>query len=250
MLDVVPEGDSIHRIALRLGPLVGERVAATSPHPQGRATGVAAAVDGLVLESVEAVGKHLELEFSGGVFITSHLRMNGRWIVSGPDEVPRGRPWLMLRTPRGVACQWNGPVLRLGRIERRRLGSDLLADEVDIDELVTRLRLAEPGRPLGEVLQSQALVAGIGNLWASEALWHAGIAPGLAIDAATDDELRAAVAWARTAMGRAVVESRPPLAVYRRVGRKCTRCGTAIVSRGIGESNRTAYWCPGCQRDA
>ena len=250
MLPVVPEGDSIHRIVLRLGPLVGEQVAATSPNPQGRATGVAAAVDGRVLESVEAVGKHLELGFSGGVFIASHLRMSGRWLVIAPDERVLGQPWLVLGTPRGIACQWNGPVLRLDRVERRRLGDDLLADGVAVAVLVARLRLAERGRPLGEVLQNQALVAGIGNLWASEALWHARVAPALAIGAATDDELRAALDWARTAMRRAVIESRPPLAVYRRAGRRCTRCGHAIVSRGIGEANRTAYWCPGCQRDA
>ena len=212
MLGVVPEGDSIHRIALRLRPLVGERVAATSPHPQGRATGVAAAVDGLVLESVEAVGKHLELEFSGGVFVTSHLRMNGRWTVVAADEPPRGRPWLVLRTSQGIACQWNGPVLRIGRVERRRVGSDLLADAADLDLLVARLRLAEQDRPLAEVLQNQALVAGIGNLWASEALWHAGLAPTLAVEAATDGELRATLDWARTAMRRAVAESRPPRA--------------------------------------
>ena len=250
MLGVVPEGDSIRRIAVRLRPLVGERVAATSPHQQGRATGVAAAVDGLVMESVEAVGKHLELEFSGGVFVTSHLRMNGRWTVVAPDAPPRGRPWLVLRTARGIACQWNGPVLRVGRVERRRVGSDLLAEEVDLELLVQRLRLAERGRPLAEVLQNQALVAGIGNLWASEALWQAGIAPTLPVEAATDDELRATLDWARTAMRRAVTESRSRAQVYRRAGRKCARCGVVIVSRGIGDANRTAYWCPACQRDA
>ena len=37
-------------------------------------------------------------------------------------------------------------------------------------------------------------------------------------------------------------------AVYRRAGRPCPRCGTPIRSRGQGDDNRTAYWCPGCQR--
>ena len=36
--------------------------------------------------------------------------------------------------------------------------------------------------------------------------------------------------------------------VYRRAGRPCPRCGTPIRSRGQGDDNRTAYWCPGCQR--
>jgi len=36
--------------------------------------------------------------------------------------------------------------------------------------------------------------------------------------------------------------------VYRRVGRPCPRCGALIQSRGQGDDNRIAYWCPGCQR--
>ena len=47
--------------------LVGERVEAESPNPRGLATGVAAMVDGRVLESAQAVGKHLLLRFEGGV---------------------------------------------------------------------------------------------------------------------------------------------------------------------------------------
>jgi endonuclease-8 len=41
---------------------------------------------------------------------------------------------------------------------------------------------------------------------------------------------------------------RPARSVYRRTGRPCPRCGTAILSRGQGDDNRIAYWCPGCQR--
>jgi formamidopyrimidine-DNA glycosylase len=59
----MPEGDSLHRIAARLQPLVGCVVIASSPNPRGLVTGVAAAVDGRRLESVEAVGKHLLLHF-------------------------------------------------------------------------------------------------------------------------------------------------------------------------------------------
>src|SRR5207253_168753 len=40
----------------------------------------------------------------------------------------------------------------------------------------------------------------------------------------------------------------PKRVVYRRAGRPCARCGTAIRSRGQGDANRIAYWCPGCQR--
>ena len=62
-----------------------------------------------------------------------------------------------------------------------------------------------------------------------------------------DDELVAALGWARTAMLASVAGSRGGRRVYRRAGRPCPRCGTPIESRGQGDANRTAYWCPRCQ---
>ena len=243
----MPEGDSLHRAALRLRPLVGHRVSAASPHPRGLATGVAAAVDGRVLESVEAVGKHLLLCFEGGVTVRSHLRMNGRWRVGPAGSTGAGLAWLVLRAGGLEATQWNGPVLALDERPARMLGPDLLAEATEPTALVSRLRRADPGRPLGEVLRDQRLVAGIGNLWMSETLWAVRVSPWLPVGEASDGQLVAALGWAREAMRAAVSGARPQRAVYRRARRPCRRCGTPIVSRGQGTDNRTAYWCPRCQ---
>jgi len=243
----VPEGDALHRAALRLQALVGRRVSASSPHPRGRATGVAAAVDGLRLESVEASGKHLVLRFEGGVAVRSHLRMTGRWRVGAAGPVRAGRPWLVLQADGIEATQWNGPVLTLDQRPLRTLGSDLLADRTEPEALVPRLRASGPDRPLGEALQDQRLVAGIGNMWMSETLWAVRLSPWLAVGRATDAELVAALVWARSAMRAAVAGARGSRQVYRRAGRPCPRCGTPIESRGQGDHNRTAYWCPSCQ---
>ena len=245
----MPEGDSLHRAAARLRPLVGERVEASSPNPRGLATNVAKAVDGRVLESVEAVGKHLLLRFEGGVTVRSHLRMSGRWRVrksGGPAW--RGRPWLVLATPRWEATQWNGPVLKLDDGRAGRLGPDLLADATTVGEVVARVRRADPARLLGDVLLDQRLVAGIGNMWLAELLWQGRLSPFLPVGQVTDDELGDVLGWGRRSMRGAVAGARPPRAVYRRAGRPCPRCGTPILSRGLGELNRTAYWCAGCQR--
>jgi endonuclease-8 len=243
----VPEGDSLHRAALRLRPLVGHRVDASSPNPRGLATGVAAAVDGRVLEGVEAVGKHLLLRFSGGVTVRSHLRLSGRWHV-GPAVAQRvGRPWLVLRAGGLEATQWNGPVLTLEQRPLLWLGPDLLAETTEPAALVPRLRCADPATALGVVLQDQRLVAGIGNMWMSEALWAVGVSPQLAVEEASDEQLLAALQWGQAAMRAAVAGAGPRRAVYRRAGRPCRRCGAHIVSRGLGDENRTAYWCPGCQ---
>jgi endonuclease-8 len=247
----VPEGDTIHRTAARLRVLVGERVEAESPNPRGLATGVARAVDGRRLDSVDAVGKNLLLRFEGGVVLRSHLRMNGRWRVErrGGEEDRGGRPWLVLRGREWVASQWNGPVLTLEHRSgsTRMLGPDLLAPGMEVDAILSSLRGADQSRLVGETLVDQQLVSGIGNRWLSETLWHARISPWAALADVDDDGLVRALDWAQVAMRAAVDGHRTRSAVYRRAGRGCPRCGQPVRSRGLGDANRTAYWCPACQ---
>jgi endonuclease-8 len=241
----VPEGDAIRRTALRLRPLVGERVSASAPDPRGLA--VARAVDGLVLESIDAVGKHLLLLFEGGIVVRSHLGMNGRWRIGPTDEPRRGRPWLVLRGRTLEATQWNGTTLTLDDGRVRRLGPDLLAETSDVAALARRVKASDPTRLLGEALLDQRLVAGIGNMWLAELLWQVRLSPWLPVARADVTTLTQGLGWARQEMERAVRGARRARAVYRRAGRACPRCGAAIRSRGLGDHNRTAYWCPSCQ---
>ncbi len=139
----MPEGDVLHRAAAQLQPLVGDRIEAESPHPRGQATGVARALDGRVLEGVEAVGKHLLLRFEGRVTLRSHLRMSGRWRLEPRGTVRRGSPWLVLRGREWEATQWNGPVLTLDDRPLRSLGPDLLGEQVEVTDLVARLRRSD-----------------------------------------------------------------------------------------------------------
>lgn len=243
----MPEGDAIHRAAVRLRPLVGQRVEAESPNPRGLATGVARVVDGRVLESVDAVGKHLLLRFEGGVVLRSHLRMNGRWRIGRRGAELRGRPWLVLRGGEWEATQWNGPVLTLEKRPVARLGPDLLADETEVAAVVERMRRGDQSRLVGEALLDQRVVAGIGNMWLAEMLWAARLSPWSSVADVTDDDLTEALELARRRMRASVAGERPPRAVYRRAGRGCPRCGAPIESRGLGEQNRTSYWCPACQ---
>jgi endonuclease-8 len=243
----VPEGDSLHRAAARLQPLVGQQLEVETPHPRAQALRLAERLDGRVLEGVEAVGKNLLLSFEGGLVVRSHLRMSGRWQLRPRGEPRAGRPWLVLRGETQEGVLWNGPVLELQTRAVRRLGPDVLAAEPDLETMLANLR-REPARQLGDALLDQRVVAGIGNLWKAEILWRARLSPWLPVRDASDDELRDVLLDAHEQMRASVAGARPPRAVYRRAGRPCRRCGGTIRSRGQGDDNRIAYWCPGCQR--
>src|SRR5436190_1178642 len=185
----MPEGDSLHRAARHLQVLVGERVSVETPHPRAAAAVPAERVDGRRLEGVEAVGKNLLFSFEGGLVLRSHLRMTGRWQVVERGSARRGKPWLVLSGEEREALLWNGPVLELSRRRARRVGPDILAEPPDLDAMVANLR-RQARRELGDALLDQRLVAGIGNIWKAESLWHARLSPWLPVEEATDEELK------------------------------------------------------------
>ena len=241
----MPEGDSLHRAALRLQVLVGQKVGVETPHPRAAVKQLAERLDGLVLESVEAVGKNLVLRFQGGHVLRSHLRMSGRWRVV-PRGAPRaGRPWLVLRGAEHEAVLWNGPVLELDRPLRR--GADILDERPDYERMAANLR-SRPERQIGDALLDQRLVMGIGNIWRSEALWDARVSPWRSISSVSDTELSQILESAHRLMASSVEGARPLRRVYRRAGRACRRCGTPIRAHAQGDGARIAYWCPTCQR--
>jgi endonuclease VIII len=245
----MPEGDALHRAAMRLQVLAGEHVEVETPHPRAAGKGLVERLDGKRLEAVEAVGKNLLLHFEGGLVLRSHLRMTGRWRVERRGARRSGRPWLVLRGTKHEAVLWNGPVLELVRDGGRlaHLGPDILDREPDYDEVVARMR-ADATREVGDALLDQRLVAGIGNLWKAEALWAARVSPWCAVGDVSDEDLREVLTEAHRLMAASLAGPPPLRHVYRRAGRACGRCGTPIRSYPQGEAARTAYWCPECQR--
>ncbi|HYJ22286.1 MAG TPA: DNA-formamidopyrimidine glycosylase family protein [Solirubrobacterales bacterium] len=248
------EGDTILRAARRLdAALSGETVAVSAPDPRGRAAGVER-LDGRRLDAVESHGKNLLLRF-GDLVLHSHLGMNGSWHVyprGGTWRKPRRSAWAVLVGEGREAAQFGGPTLRLipaDRLRRdpqlARLGPDILAPELDLDAILQGLR-AEPGRTLGDALLDQTLVAGIGNIFKSEACFAARVDPWRPLAELDDEQLRAVLEAARTQMLAAVDGRRHTYAVYR-ARRPCPACHGRITARGQGDANRTTYWCPHCQ---
>ena len=84
-------------------------------------------------------------------------------------------------------------------------------------------------------------------MWKAESLWHARVSPWRRVGDVADDELRAVLEAAALLMRRSVETGREEVNIAHRAGMPCPRCGTLIRSRGQGDDNRTAYWCPTCQ---
>lgn len=248
------EGDTILRAARRLdAALAGQTVAVSAPNPRGRADGVER-LDGRRLERVDSHGKNLLLH-CGDLVLHSHLGMGGSWHVyprGGRWRKPRRAAWAALVGERQEAVQFGGPTLRLLPASRlatdpqlARLGPDVLAPDFDPGAAIRLLR-RDPTRALGDALLDQSAVAGIGNIFKSEACFAARLDPWRSVADLGDGELRAVLLAARELMLAAVASGRPPHAVYRRRS-PCAVCGGPIAARGQGDANRTTYWCRKCQ---
>jgi endonuclease-8 len=248
------EGDTILRAARRLdAALAGETVAAGAPNPRGRAAGIER-LDGRLLGTVESHGKNLLLRFDDLV-LHSHLGMNGSWHVyprGAPWRKPRRVAWAVLAGQTREAVQFGGPTLRvipaarLGRDPQlARLGPDILAPDFDPAPVIEAMR-ADPTRGLGDALLDQTLVAGIGNIFKSEACFAARVDPWRRVGDVGEEELRAVLAATRAQMLEAVASGRHTYAVYK-ARRPCPVCRRRIAARGQGDANRTTYWCPHCQ---
>jgi endonuclease VIII len=251
----VAEGDTILRAARRIeAALDGSTVETSAPNPRGRAARIER-LDGHDFERAATHGKHLLLHF-GELVLHSHLGMSGAWHVYRSGESwrkPLGAAWAVLSTERAEAVQFGGPTLRVLRAEalRRdpvlaRLGPDILASDFD-SEQIARSLASVPERSLGDALLDQHLVAGIGNIFKSEACFAAHLDPWQRVGDVSDEQLRHVAQAAHDLMREAVEDGRQDRAVYKRARRPCPRCGTPIRSRGQGEANRTTYWCPSCQ---
>jgi Formamidopyrimidine-DNA glycosylase len=105
--------------------------------------------------------------------------------------------------------------------------------------------------PIKPALLDQRLIAGLGNIYAAEALWHARISPTAAANTLTRKQVGSLLAAIRRVIDRATGarytdSSVNRLAVYDREGKPCRRCRTPVER--ITQAGRSTYYCPHCQR--
>jgi endonuclease VIII len=273
----MPEGDTIFRAARTLNrALSGKRVIRfESMFPALTRIHEDMPITGRTIESVRAMGKHILMRFSGNLTLRTHMRMNGSWHIYRPGETWRkGRldMRIVIATADFEAVGFNIPIAEFihdrnltRHDELRRLGPDLLSEEFDEAEVIARIR-ARPGIEIGDVLLTQPVMAGIGNVYKSEVLFACGVNPFVLAGTLSEEAVRQLVQTARKFLRMNVsgelaamttytgfrrttrrADPRERLWVYGRARLPCRRCGTTISVRAQGRDARLTYWCPTCQ---
>jgi formamidopyrimidine-DNA glycosylase len=193
-------------------------------------------------------GKNIIFDLSGELHLLVHLRMTGWFEFREPE-----RYRVAIQTGKGTAYFEDGrrfgvmQVVTPAELQHTlaTLGPDPILDGCDLS------RLRQTSRPVKIALLDQRLVAGVGNIYASESLWRARINPRRRADRLNLKQPhaleRAIVMSLRKAInyGPRIFEIQR-FAVYERAGRPCRRCSTTI--RRIVQAQRSTYFCAKCQR--
>jgi len=250
----------------------GKRIVAVTPPPGRRELGglapkaFAARVAGHVDEEVTRRGKWILCRLDGGAGLGLHLGMTGKIAAArGDEELPRFTRAVFALDDGARVCFVDsrrfgklfaaGYAQLLERPEIARVGPDALS-EVSVEELARIL--AASRRTVKEVLLDQTRLSGVGNLYATEALWRAKIHPAKPARALSAAQVRALHRGIRDALKHGlrtyasedvpeyIEEGAPnPFHAYDRAGEPCHRCKTTLKSMVIG--GRTSAFCPACQ---
>jgi endonuclease VIII len=270
----MPEGDTIFRAARTMHQALAGRVVTRfeSVFPRLSRVDDQEPIAGRTIERVVASGKHLIVDFSGGLHLRTHMRMNGSWHIYRPGERwqrPRSEMRIVVETDAFIAVGFSVPVAEflddralVRQNDLRRIGPDLAKDSFDDEDAFQRIRERANGE-IADVLLNQRVLAGLGNVFKSEVLFVCKVNPFDKVSQLDDATLKKIVRTSKKLMavnvaddapaGRVTTGSLDPrhkLWVYSRSSQPCRRCGTPIRFRKQGPDARVTYWCPNCQPPA
>jgi len=217
---------------------------------------VAASLVGARIRAVERRGKHQLVRLEDGRTLHVHFRMAGDWTFDrSSDPVPRfARATLDLDDGARVVLEDSRALSTLdvhafGEESALALGPEPLDDAMTVAWFREALRRRRGA--IKPALLDQRVVAGLGNIYAAEALWKARIDPRQAASTLSDQQLGALRRAIRAVIVRATgARYRRPSAarfdVYDREGKACRRCAAPLER--IVQAGRSTYFCPSCQR--
>ena len=273
----MPEAPEVEAVARTLRPLIrGKKIRrlhvghAVAIRPQS-SRALKKNCAGSQIQGVERFGKYLTLHLDHGC-IVMHFKFDGQvlWFDDPKDALARNiHVDVAFETDDGalgfVDQRHLGRVNWLACLEDsagiRALGVDAFSPEFTARGLATLCH--ENARQLKTLLMDQTRIAGLGNIYATESLWHARLNPERHSNQLTSQEIRRLHKAVVSVLARALecCLNPPPtfrdpqwwfndleniLRVYDREGIPCTRCGRAI--RRIWQNGRSTYFCKNCQR--
>jgi formamidopyrimidine-DNA glycosylase len=275
----VPELPEVESVRLSLLPvLIGKRVRSArlfrddyARDEDGRTPNARALLHGATIDRLTRHGKQLAVIARDGRALVVHLGMSGRVrhvTTAGAKDLP-AHTHAAWKLDDGTAIQFIDP-RRFGELrtvrDAERLGEtlwrDLGPDALAIDARILRERARGSRRAIKSVLLDQHVLAGVGNIYADEALFRAAIRPTRLAARLTDDDFTRLAASVRRVLVRAIElrgstindyldatgvagNAQAEHMVYGRGGTPCTRCGTILISAQVAQ--RTTVWCPTCQ---
>ena len=274
----MPELPEVETVRRSLAPhIVGRRVTAVEAAPVRLRLGIEprewhGLAGGALLAGLHRRGKYIVADFGAATAIL-HLGMSGRLVLRPCDAGCEKHTHLRLRFEDGVELRLVDPrrfgmavVVPTAALPEFAPLAELGADALDGDVEAALLEGAQRSRsPIRAVLLDQAVIAGVGNIYANEALARAGVHPLRRAAALSRSRVRrlaaavvAVVADALAAGGTTLADGgfsdaagnagyfAVQLDVYGREGLPCRRCGSAIVRRVAG--GRSIFYCSRCQR--
>ena len=277
-LPAVPELPEVETVRLSLAPhLVGHRVVAVQARRIALREGIEPAswrarFTGTRIVALERRGKYLLAHAERAVALF-HLGMSGRMVLRRPAEPREPHTHLVLRMDHGLEVRFVDPrrfgvavVLRpeelAGHPGLSRLGADPLGEGT---HEALRRAAARSRAPIRSVLLDQTVLAGLGNIYANEALARAGISPLRRARAISSRRVGVLAGAVRRVLEEALEAGGTTLRdggfvnasgdggyfsvkllVYGREGEPCVRCGKPIRRRVL--TGRSVFYCPKCQR--
>ncbi|TVR93495.1 MAG: bifunctional DNA-formamidopyrimidine glycosylase/DNA-(apurinic or apyrimidinic site) lyase [Spirochaetaceae bacterium] len=276
---------------LREAGITGSRITAVtvtwSRTVGGDSDAFCSQLHGRKLQTVTRRGKFIVLIFDGDLVGLLHLRMSGRLSIEASETLSGAYDRVTLALDSGKTDSGtpeSGRELRFH--DPRKFGRFLLYSSADADQVLSRLgvepldrkafslevlsrQLKGRRRRIKPLLLDQRVVAGLGNIYADESLWEAGIHPARsaaslqqgeigALVAAIPRVLERALAAGGTSLGKGQSNYRLPsgrsskgqngLQVYGRAGAACSQCGGSIARSMLAQ--RSTHYCPRCQPEA
>lgn len=224
-------------------------------------------IAGLRVKEISRRGKYMVFSLTGGETLIIHLRMTGHLSVVFGDEPVRKHTHTVLGLASGKELRFHD-TRKFGRVYLVRDPQDVLGklgpeplDPAFTPDVLAK-QLERRSMRLKPLLLDQTFVAGIGNIYADEALFYAGLHPERAADTLQSEDIQRLHAAIQKVLrmgiareGASIDRYRKPdgsrgemqnaVSVFRRTGEPCYECGTPI--RRIVLGGRSTHYCPVCQ---